>query len=420
MTFVLRPTFLRGLLLSWFAAGFLAALATAGEDGLGRAYPYGTHECKAGKACWPYDYSRSVVPQKAGYGFYPTMWRDWHENAYMIFSEPEHTHVDAPRPKRSRRGKPSETLPNPQSSPDTEPAPDNEFAPPPPEEMPFSEMPDVTNEPSSAPAEQTPPAQEQPAEPMPAEPMPTEPMPTQPGVPEDAGPTTPTEPLEEGTPPADAPPAEAPQLPNFDEPLPGSPQEATPLPGGTPAQPMSGRKPVWRPAGEATEGPSLERAYPNDAAVRRPVPQVARRAEHSEADTLRALSQGFESDSRVQPASAELPIEERGWSRPSDHSVPRLKIDHQVAPAAANLPATRVSVRGQSAPRRDVSQASYESVGSASVGRAVATEPVSAKPDTSALLPEHAPVRALPPAGNPLRGSVDTGRATRPGNPLRR
>ena len=112
---------------------------TGGEDGLGRWYPPGAGR-QMGKYNWPYSYHTSAVPQRPGHGYFPTYWRDWHENAHLIFSEPEHT-ILPKREKRQAEKPEAETLPEP-----AEQAAEEEPAPPPPTELPPEETPEMPSE----------------------------------------------------------------------------------------------------------------------------------------------------------------------------------------------------------------------------------------------------------------------------------
>lgn len=330
------------------SVGTYASLGHAGE-GLGRTYPVGQHHGH-GKYRWPYHVDKAVVPQKTGYGHYPTMWRDWHENGYLIFSEPEHCRVT--RPEKPRRTK-QEELPTPEQ----EAAPEDDFAPPPPalDLTPPSELPDL-------PDESFPPAAE-----------PTE----EPGL--------------------APPPADEPMLPDLPDTFPGLPGDASPLPEG----PTSRRPTTIRSS--QYEGPVLRQQGQRTPRSSAPQQTVDHNAQTEQA-TLAALRRGFASETSVRQASAHLPVEQAP-RRAEDSRPARIKVDHQVAPAAANLPATtQASFRDDRAQVGRVSHASYESNALGAIRNAVAHEAISKPASTTASSP---PRSISNPRPNPFRSSAD-------------
>jgi hypothetical protein len=346
----------RALLL--IAALGVGSAGARAYDAVGRVYPGTGHHASRGKYCWPYHPSEAAVPQKHGYGYFPTMWRDWHENAYLIFSEPEKTCVELPQkqPRRERR----EELPAPNQEL-AEPEPQDEAPPPPLEFRPPSEMPGGP------------------------EPSPT---PAAPGVPEEAPAET-------------TPPAEEPALPNLPETFPGVPEDTPTLPDGPSGRPMS-RTPRPTIRSSDYEGPVLEQpAQPLPAT--RPARRISLQSSVREDLTLQALRRGFAGDSRVQPASAALPIEDSApLGRSGQHS-PRHKIDHSVSRASHVSPASQSG---------SVSHAAYDLSEAAGVNRAVGYE---ARVGGRAMAP------AVPARDNPLRyGQPIGGARGAAGNPLRR
>jgi hypothetical protein len=155
-----------------------AAWASAGEDGLGRWYPRGG--CNVGRYRYPYSFYTAEVPQRPGHGYFPTYWRDWHENAHTIFSEPEHTLL--PERKKPRRQRPTETLPEPGQREEEEQAPSPPTTIP---EIPPQEAPEFPTDnmplPGGQPGEPTAPGQSLPQ-------TPSEP-PSSPNAPQTEGPS---------------------------------------------------------------------------------------------------------------------------------------------------------------------------------------------------------------------------------------
>jgi hypothetical protein len=284
------------------------SLATAGEDGLGRWYPRGG--CDIGKYRWPYCYRGVAVPQRPGHGYFPTYWRDWHENAEAIFSEPEHTIL----PKREKRKKERavETLPEPTKEGEEE-------APPPPgePEMPPSEAPEIPSEKMELPTGQEP---QQPSQPE------TQPGQEQPAKP----PEQPQAPEEQPQAPPETPPAEPPGTQEVPTELPMPTAPSQPLPTTSPdskprdALEAPGKQTTPPGAQPGTEGPSLfspqkrshSLAQQSWSAVGRSKPKHQR-------DTLRALGAGFNA-----PATLERVEGKRARSLPpARQAAPALRDD---------------------------------------------------------------------------------------------
>jgi hypothetical protein len=243
-----------------------AAWASAGEDGLGRWYPRGG--CNVGKYRYPYSFYTAEVPQRPGHGYFPTYWRDWHENAHTIFSEPEHTLL--PERKKPRRERPTETLPEPGQREEEEQAP-----------SPPTTIPEI-------------PPQEAPE-------FPTDNMPLPGGQPGE--PTAPSQP------PAEQPPQ---QLPPQEEPV-GVPQSAPGLPTPTaPGQslPQTPSEPPSSPNAPQTEGPSLYRQEHRERSLAQQATAFTNRPSRpTQREALRALEAGFNTPATLRPEPRESTAE---------------------------------------------------------------------------------------------------------------
>ncbi len=359
----------------YLGACCLVAPSLGAGDGLGRAYPKPSGP-NCGRFRWPYHYDEAVVPQRAGYGFFPTMWRDWHENTCLIFSEPEHHKSNMPKRQRRRR---NEELPEPAADEGT--SPDDEFAPPPPDdvEAPPSEIPELPNDdvqlPGNEPAAATP---EGAAAPEGAAPPAANP-PSLPDLPN----TLPT--TNEESPPAE----------------PGAAPPAAPGPTTTPGSPMG--------AG-ASRGPAI--MPPARVRTASPRPKEITAKQRAEDKTLRALATAFRPGSVVRQASANL----HRTPAPNGKSTPaRWKSDSHVTRAAANLP--RQSSAHQHRATR-ATHADFQDRGKSVVDHAIAYED---EPNRMSAVPMM-PIFSQPtgsPKANPFR---DSSSASAPGsskNPLR-
>lgn len=127
---------------------------------------------------YPFNYHKFKVPQKLGYGFYPTYWRDWHDNPDAVLTELRPNRKPYQK-KKKQKPEPAATKPadaeNAATEDDTLPPPPVEPELPPQETHATSENLELPSEPHQT---TTPPT----LEPAPA------------SAPETETPATPTEP----------------------------------------------------------------------------------------------------------------------------------------------------------------------------------------------------------------------------------
>jgi hypothetical protein len=384
-----------------------ASAALAGNEGLGRAYKF-PGPPRMGRYRFPHSAETAEVPQRPGFGYFPTYWRDWHENAAVAFSEPETTF----QPRRKAQPKPEEVLPPPSedesTTPDVAPnaAPDTEMPPPPPQiplELPPSEMPEMPSDQMQLPG-----AAQPGAEPALPGATPEEPMSlpgTEPGAESAVEPTT-----EPATDPGAEPAAEpGNQVPSIvpapgeptTEPAADAPTEAEPMPSSAPTNPGTSEGPRFHRRVE-----SKEKSFARQVRHQQPTPA------NTEESTLQALSAGFgfggDSPAVVVPEAVDSAELEVG---PAIEAAIEAALEASDEPkpvvirAAANLPTEiRVAAPGAAPPRAGVRRAAFIERPSLS-GVTITDEP--------------APPRAAWPSGgrsNPLRYR-DTEAAA--ANPLR-
>lgn len=348
----------RQVVFLWAALTALAlpvAFAQAGEGTRCYLRPAGNTWYR-----YPRSFKDSVVPERLGYGHYPTFWRDWHDNPDAILSELKPIHTPVDRKKKRRAQEQPTTAPTTEQPTEETPA-EEETLPPPPEEEPAAtpeETPQLPTDdlqlPSTRPAE-TPPAEGEGAATT---------------TPEGQAPAGESAPAGQAAPEGTPPPTE--EQPTGEQPAETAPQSTT-APGTAAPTPATGEtgtsegpadeageqesdghqaeeaKPAEHEPNSKSEGPSLQYRKQREQSVARKAPprrvpsrdemlqavsnSFSRpRARAGEPQLLEALEPAQLPESEVEPALAEEAREEPASEGPAGDDARAIRAAMQFAP----------------------------------------------------------------------------------------